>query len=267
MAKAREWAYRCTLELQAHHSAAFTTLTYNEENVPLSLSREHLSAFLKRLRKQFPTGTIRFFGCGEYGEKTQRPHYHTILFGADERHRNVIEDTWGLGNTRTERITPRRIAYTAGYCSKKVGFRQDIEERIDYETGEVYEWQPPFIQMSRRPGLGAHAKKYVESWRSHAIYDGQRIPVPRFLHEAWKQQASEADKEDLLYEKSKLQIRKAKGGIVMPPLTPPTEATATKEERRLAARQKEAKANEYKQRAKETIARKQQSMQAERRKL
>lgn len=146
--------------------------------------------------------TVRYFASGEYGEKTERPHYHAILYGISESERNFIEDRWALGHARTTAATPANINYTAGYTAKKIGFKQKmIPEQIDLRTGEVYNWQPPFIQMSRRPGIGANAKQWPQSWRSYAIQDGYRIPVPRYLHDSWKQQASAEDIELLQYEK------------------------------------------------------------------
>lgn len=147
---------------------------------------------------------IRFLASGEYGEKRGRPHYHAILYGADVNDADAIESTWGLGNTRTCAVTPAAIAYVAGYTSKKVGelhrrwYAQ--EERVDPTTGEVYHYQPPFLQMSRRPGIGAGAKKHTDSWRLYAILGGQRMHVPRYLHDAWKQQASPQDQEERLDE-------------------------------------------------------------------
>lgn len=203
MAAARSWALRCHLELQQHPQAAWTTLTYNEQNKPLTLDKQHLQKFFKRLRKKLgPDRTVRYFASGEYGEQTNRPHYHAILYGISDKQQNLIEDTWGLGHARTVPATPANINYTAGYTAKKIGYRQRaLEEQVDLNTGEVYYWQPPFIQMSRRPGIGANAKQWTDSWRSYAIQDGYRIPVPRYLHEAWKQQATKEQIEQLQYEK------------------------------------------------------------------
>jgi hypothetical protein len=33
------------------------------------------------LRKKISPLKIRFFHCGEYGDKTRRPHYHALIFG------------------------------------------------------------------------------------------------------------------------------------------------------------------------------------------
>lgn len=109
---------------------------------------------------------------------------------------------WKAGNTKTVAASPASIAYTAGYCQKKLSWKYDSEERIDYSTGEIYQWQPPFIQMSRRPGIAGHARQFVQSWRSFAVYNGQRQAVPRYLHEAWKAQASPEDAEKLAQEKA-----------------------------------------------------------------
>ena len=37
---------------------------------------------MKRVRK-FAGSGVRFFGCGEYGDRGGRPHYHGLLFGLD----------------------------------------------------------------------------------------------------------------------------------------------------------------------------------------
>lgn len=206
-ANARAWAFRCHLELAQHRTAVFSTLTYRDETLPVTLQIRHPQLWLKRLRKALgPTRPIRFFLCGEYGEQTHRPHYHAILYGLSELDRHIIEETWQLGNTRTEAATPARIAYCAGYSAKKIGWKLERGERIDPETGEVYEWQPPFTTMSRRPGIGGHARQWPQSWRLYAIHQGKRMPVPRFLHEAWKQIASPQEVDRLLREKAKIAL-------------------------------------------------------------
>ena len=197
---AQQWALRCQLELQRHTSAVFSTLTYDEEHVPITLPQPHeaLPPFLKRLR--FHTKKhIRFYASAEYGERTARPHFHAILYGLDLTDAKTIENTWPYGHTRTEEITAARIAYTAGYCHKKADYKHIPHERHDPTTGECYIWQPPYKLMSRRPGIGADAKKFVQSWRLYAIKDGHKMKVPRFLHEAWKAQATQEEKEKLEY--------------------------------------------------------------------
>lgn len=214
-AHAAAWAFRCKREATYHEHTAFTTLTYDDPHLPVTLSRRHLQLFVKKLR--FHSGTlIRFFASGEYGEHTQRPHYHALLFGLNGTlgtdGPRLVERAWTdgksrpLGITRTEPVTPRRIAYVAGYTQKKLGdFKRAAEERIDLETGEVYTWQPPFFQMSRGGrsghGIGGHDRQYTDSWRLYAIDDGTKLPVPRYYHKAWRDQATEEELQQLQAEK------------------------------------------------------------------
>lgn len=188
MDKARDWAVRCQLELKDHDEGCWTTLTYSDHYVPPTLQKTHLSAWLKRLRARHPNRTIRFFASGEYGDKTLRPHYHAILFGLSDD--PSIQDTWPYGHVRVDPLSPAAIAYVAGYSAKKVGWKLDRGERVDPETGEVYEYQPPFIQMSRRPGIGGNAREHWKSWKESAIWHNRPVPVPRFLHDAYKKHAS-----------------------------------------------------------------------------
>ena len=210
---ARTWALRCHLELQDHRDASFITLTYDDKYLPPTLVKDHLSDFIRALRKKTkrvdPTRAIRFFASGEYGEQNERPHYHAILFGLDNP--ELVHDTWRKGHTHSGAVTPKSISYVAGYTSKKIGFRKEAAtERVDPETGECYHWQPPFILMSRRPGIGANAKQHRSSWRMYAIHNGAQLPVPRFLHEAWKETATPEMHEQREFEKHIL--KRAKGG-------------------------------------------------------
>lgn len=182
MDKAKEWTLRCRLEIQQHKATVFVTLTYDAEHLPddRQLNKEHLQLWLKRLRKALGAKRpIRFFACGEYGEDNKRPHYHALLFGASEADRATIDRTWGMGRTQCVAVTPARVAYVAGYVQKKLDGIHDTKKR------------PPFIQMSRRPGIGGHARKHSTSWRDYAVLDGKKMKTPRFLHDAWKKTATE----------------------------------------------------------------------------
>lgn len=126
---------RCVHEAQLHEENSFLTLTYDDEHLPEngSLHKPDLQKFFKRLR--FHTGKeIRYYACGEYGEKTLRAHYHVCLFGhnfSNDRQpfrrigehilytSKTLTDIWGLGNTSIGDLTFESAAYTARYVMKK----------------------------------------------------------------------------------------------------------------------------------------------------
>lgn len=199
--KARDWTIRCTLELHEHQAAAWATLTYADEHLVRppqeeqgTLYKPHLSGYLKRLRERVRPSTVRFFGVGEYGDQTLRPHYHVILYGVPP-HERAIAKAWPFGHVRVDPVTPSNIAYTAGYAQKKIrAGRGPARSYVDPDTGEYFEWQEPFRLCSRRPGIGGAARRHARSWRDSAIYQGKPVPVPRYLHDAWK---ASADADDL----------------------------------------------------------------------
>lgn len=195
MNRSLEWALRCKLELLEHREpSSFVTLTYADEHLPPTLQKLHLSAFVKRLRARVAPRRFRFFACGEYGERTRRPHYHAILFGL--RDSASVQASWSHGFTRSDPVSDAVIAYVAGYTAKKLSFAERSEERLDTATGELFRHQPPFLLMSRRPGVGGAARRHWRSWQDHAIWDGRKVPVPRFLHESWLQNAGEVAVSD-----------------------------------------------------------------------
>lgn len=235
-AKAKEWALRCHLELGDHQSAAVATLTYDEEHCPPTLRLRDLQLYHKRLRQQLnrlktaEPIRLRHFASGEYGEENGRPHFHSILFGPDAAtHQEQIQSAWteagrkrkrpALGHVHIDTVTPAVINYVAGYVAKKLDYRRDgpkYVEAIDYDTGELgyVRWQQPFITMSRNPGIGGKARtEYTNSWRAYAIMNGNQMPVPKYLHDAWKAQATPQQLEELEYERFQNRIRKT-------PITP-----------------------------------------------
>lgn len=169
---ARNWANRLLLELQYHDSAYFVTLTYDDAHVPRSVSKDgvpHLTLdkrdcqlFFKRLRKAFPDDHIRYFLAGEYGDQTHRPHYHVIVFGLHLNDlvlvgRNEfnqpyfdsvsLTNVWQKGSITAAAVSWESCCYVARYCMKKL--KGDM--RFFYQDVNIV---PPFVLMSRKPGLG-----------------------------------------------------------------------------------------------------------------
>ena len=90
--RSRQWAVRCVHENKMHDVSSFVTLTYDNDYLPSggTLVKRDLQLFMKRLRRSRDE-KIRFYACGEYGDATQRPHYHLLLFGcgfSDQRLRS-----------------------------------------------------------------------------------------------------------------------------------------------------------------------------------
>lgn len=119
------WTMRLQHEMTQHKVALFCTLTYNEDNLPSYhgkgiLVKDHLQRFFKRLRKDVKE--LRYFACGEYGERTGRPHYHAVIFGYDETlFVDAIRNSWRDGFSQVVPVTEvSQLSYVAGYVSKKL---------------------------------------------------------------------------------------------------------------------------------------------------
>lgn len=153
--QSRQWAVRIMKEAKCHDQNSFLTLTYDDDHLPehRSLNKKDLTLFFKRLRKSLSPKKIRYYAVGEYGDKTQRPHYHVILFGhdfSDDRklykqrenplyESKTLSDAWPLGFANFGDVTFESAAYCARYCLKKVNQKDvDYDYCTDIETGEVF---------------------------------------------------------------------------------------------------------------------------------
>lgn len=182
---------RCVHEASLYERNCFITLTYNDEHVPPGggLQVKDFQDFMKRLRFRYGSG-IRFFHCGEYGEKFSRPHYHACLFNFDfpdkelwKNERDVklyrseaLEDLWeDRGFCTVGDVTFESAAYVARYITKKV-----TGDRADAHYGDR---RPEYTTMSRRPGIG---KGWFERFASdvfpsdEVVVRGKEMKPPKY---------------------------------------------------------------------------------------
>lgn len=199
--RSRQWAIRCMHESTLHKHNSFITLTYNNDHLPKNqnLNKKHFQDFMKRLRKTYGAG-IRFFHCGEYGDKKGRPHYHACIFGLEFKDKKIwkihkgqkyytsesLEKLWPFGFSTIGDVTFQSAAYVARYITKKITGKNAFlhYNKIDLETGEILrEIQPEYTTMSRRPGIGKDwLTKYTNDVYNHdfIIINGKKIKPPKY---------------------------------------------------------------------------------------
>lgn len=239
--RASDWAIRLHHHLKANINGYFLTLTYDQEHLPHvgntygrfvrpSLHRKHLAQFHK-LVKQYQNRLLRklwkregwtadiihltlhtaykvsYYAAPEYGSRTQRPHYHTLLFNI---HPKVIRDivargkVWKHGHVHLGNIADASIMYTTKYV---------------IDRGE--EWNDPTDNREKgkammSKGLGkTYLSKEMIAWhredtRFYTIINGIKKGLPRYykdqiftkaqrerLEEHFKQLSAQKQQEEL----------------------------------------------------------------------
>lgn len=145
---------------------------------------KHFTQFMKSVRQRWKRDYnfegIRFFGCGEYGSKSLRPHYHLIMFNFPifdlqlYKYNNgnplyvseVLNSVWNKGYVVIGKVSPQSCGYVARYNYKKQISKQNI-------FGVPHE----FVRMSRNPGIASmyFSKHYEELVKSQfsVYFDGR----------------------------------------------------------------------------------------------
>lgn len=200
--QAAEWALRIEHESRCHDASWFVTLTYDRKHLPKfgKLEKKDLQLFLKRIRKD---GPFRYFGVGEYGSVSRRPHYHLALFGRvfpDAQYlcsrsghpvwrSGYLEEKWGKGLTEFGILRPESAAYVARYLTKgsleHVVESEDVVDRGAAKHGGQVDPSTTgeFAVMSRRPGIG---REWYEKYRQEIYRDdsvlrnGKPVKPPRY---------------------------------------------------------------------------------------
>lgn len=199
-----EWATRIMLEAKKSPGKNFfITLTYDDEHLPIlekittrdygvfendgtwqgSLYEPDMVRFINSLRKQHERQgilDIKYFYCGEYGEKTNRPHYHIILLNCplkieefygchvDTNYKahwksKQLEGLWQGGMIDICELEWSCAAYVARYCTKKLSFSQD--KTFYYKQGKM----PEFIRMSKGIGFEWYREHKNEIYKTDEI--------------------------------------------------------------------------------------------------
>lgn len=205
----KDWATKGCYEAETHKHNWFLTITYDQEHLPEAddmigeygeeicqnpngtLKPSDFTNFLKRLRdfykRKYNHEGIRFMGCGEYGSKGMRPHYHAIMFNLpiqpekmkfheyNANHEALwrvpeLEKIWEKGMIVAAEVNWNTCAYVARYITKKVGLptQEAYYKRLGIE--------PEFFRMSRRPGIG---REYFEKHKDE-IYASDNLVIKKY---------------------------------------------------------------------------------------
>lgn len=180
------WSFRLMQQERVSSAAHFITLTYDTKFVPIttgchymSLNKSDVQLFYKRLRKRVsshsPDVRIKYYLAGEYGGKTNRPHYHAIIFNvADWRD---IERSWQLGAVHYGDVTGASIGYCLKYINKP---RRVPMHRNDDRV-------PEFSLMSKGLGLNYLTPEMILWHRADLksrmylnLEGGKKCSMPRY---------------------------------------------------------------------------------------
>jgi len=201
--RASTWALRCVHEAKQYENNCFITLTYNDLNLPDDGSLRHsdYQKFMKRLKERASyhgfKGKIRFYMCGEYGEKLGRPHYHACIFNydfPDKKYKRVnaigdkiysselLDDVWKMsdpGMCEIGSVSIESAGYVARYIMKKV--------TGDGAVAHYGSLRPEYTKMSKGIGKAWFAKHHRDVFPSDFIvHDGKKLAVPRFYGDLYE---------------------------------------------------------------------------------
>jgi len=191
--RSRQWAVRLVHEASLHSDSCAITLTYDDEHLPAnsSLHFNDVTLFIKRLRRRFSGLKIKYYYCGEYGDRFLRPHYHAIFFGlwfsdtveTPKKSKSgfpimtskLLDEIWHNGQCTIDRVTFENAAYAARYCLKKItgeGAAAHYGDRV-----------PEDARMSLRPAIG---KEFLRKYENEIFPDdfvvcrGRKMKPPRY---------------------------------------------------------------------------------------
>lgn len=201
-----EWSFRLKQEERYSVNSWFITLTYSDEELPYafneipSLHKADMQKFIMRVRKankkKWPEVQLRYYAVGEYGTRTQRPHYHITFFNL---HPDIVRDLakfWKLGLFHVGDVTESSIHYVTKY---HVNYDSDLEFR-----------EPEFATMSRRPGIGIQYVNRNADWNQdsgnvYVMNNGFAQRMPRY----YKEKIFSPEARELLAEQGMVDFERA----------------------------------------------------------
>lgn len=199
------------------------TLTYDDDHLPEhgSLQWEDVQKFIRRQRDAGVA--FKYFGASEYGDQTNRPHYHLCIFGQDwtDEHQIItrndpfewtnvkLEREWGLGRIRLSPLNFSTAAYAASYVQKKLGNTKPWV-LLDKETGEIIQLEQPRAYRSQELGK-AWFKQYKQQVidHDHVIINSIRQKPPK-RYDEWLREIDLATADKIKQERRKIALQNKK---------------------------------------------------------
>lgn len=185
---ARMWSLRMMHEARYHSTNYFVTLTYADGSLPpgADLDYRDLRLFMVNARHYFqtPECPFKYFACGEYGDKTLRPHYH--FAGFDWKFDDLrpfkqtqsgwyylsesLREVWRHGHVIVAPLEWDCAAYIARYVTKKMhGPAVRTKNTFDPETGELDKYTIERAFQSKGLGLPWYTDNQDEVWNLDAV--------------------------------------------------------------------------------------------------
>lgn len=190
----QEWVFRLRMEYRSCDFGLFVTLTYDDEKLPSDgVSKRDVQLFLKRLRKNFDSQTLRYYICSEYGDHSHRAHYHGLLFFKGIPRTAALYDqitsSWANGFVQFGEIEEGSIVYVTKYCLKGSDVPKGANDNfrllskmhgglgVDY-LSEQYQYH---LERLDKP--------------TYAHLEGQSAPLARYFRTKIMRSLDQTDKE------------------------------------------------------------------------
>lgn len=206
--RADGWMVRLVAEEKQSDYSQFITLTYDTSNLRFTnsglptISRREHELFFKRFRKANSGHKVKYFVCGEYGGKFERPHYHALLFGKGEQSSlyEGVCNSWQLGEVHFGKVEKASIGYCLKYmCKPSKLQRLKGDDRVrefacmskgigqDYMTEQMVKW-------------------HKEGNRTFTVQEGgKKVALPRYL----KDRIFQSEESKALLKESLVEYRSA----------------------------------------------------------
>lgn len=227
-----DWSFRLKQEQKASISGWFVTFTYDPAHLPIkngvqTLQKRPVQLLLKRIRKHhqgqnkklttaLKMPPVRFYAIGEYGAKTDRPHYHALLFNMHLKTASTLDKFWPKGQINMAAVTDASIHYMTKYHvnTKQKKFVYDENTGEELTLDELR--QPEFALMSRRPGIGHQYIKKIGKWHmenmaNYVINSEFKQRIPRYYKsKVLTRKAQELQNKDMIEQSDQRYQRELK---------------------------------------------------------
>lgn len=254
MKRKAQWSYRIQAEARQAFSSHFVTLTYDEEHVPTgdfktTANKQDHKLFIKNLKKlENPKvlstrsmvssnewrkisnhekfqGSLRYYGCIEYGDRNSRPHLHYILLNVrDINNINLAWTTKPIKTLRKDGYKPSNIGDSFGRIQVDECNINTIDYVLkymikDHSTKDYEEREKEKSFMSKGFGLSIADDQFIDYIKQPdanlVVNDrGTKIGLPRYYRKKFLSDTENNRKISYIRKKTEEEKRKKEQDLI-----------------------------------------------------